>query len=145
VRTDEQLEALRATFQRSVWASREPLAIEVDVETPVAGVVVRCRIDAVFPERAEPRPGEAVGRAGAVVVDWKTGRVPRDEESRRAREVQLAAYRLAWSRWSGLPLEDVSAAFYYVADDTIVRPVDLLDEAALEALVRGEALLRDGR
>ena len=145
VRTDEQLDALRATFQRSVWASREPLAIEVDVETPVAGVVVRCRIDAVFPERAEPRPGEAVGRAGAVVVDWKTGRVPRDEESRRAREVQLAAYRLAWSRWSGLPLEDVSAAFYYVADDTIVRPVDLLDEAALEALVRGEALLRDGR
>ncbi|MFC8732565.1 UvrD-helicase domain-containing protein [Luteimicrobium sp. NPDC057192] len=138
VRTDEQLDALRATFMGSVWASREPLAIEVDVETPVAGVVVRCRIDAVFPERIEPRQGEHAGRTGAVVVDWKTGRAPHDAESRRAREVQLAAYRLAWSRWSGLPLEDVSAAFYYVADDTVVRPVDLLDEAALEALVRGD-------
>jgi len=138
VRTDEELEALRTTFLGSEWASREPLAIEVDVETPVAGVVVRCRIDAVFPERVAARPGDAPGgRAGAVVVDWKTGRAPHDAESRRAREVQLAAYRLAWSRWSGLPLEDVSAAFYYVADDTVVRPVDLLDEAALEALVRG--------
>ncbi|MGC5167172.1 UvrD-helicase domain-containing protein [Luteimicrobium sp. DT211] len=139
VRTDEQLEALRATFLGSVWASREPLAIEVDVETPVAGVVVRCRIDAVFPERLEPRPGDGPGgRTGAVVVDWKTGRAPHDEAARRAREVQLAAYRLAWARWSGLPLEEVSAAFYYVADDTVVRPVDLLDEAALEALVRGD-------
>jgi len=139
VRTDEELEALRATFLGSVWASREPLAIEVDVETPVAGVVVRCRIDAVFPERVAGPPGDlAGGRPGAVVADWKTGRAPHDAESRRAREVQLAAYRLAWSRWSGLPLEDVSAAFYYVADDTVVRPVDLLDETALEALIRGE-------
>ncbi|GMA22507.1 ATP-dependent DNA helicase [Luteimicrobium album] len=139
VRTDEELEALRATFLASGWASREPLAIEVDVETPVAGVVVRCRIDAVFPERAEPRGDDPDGtRSAAVVVDWKTGRAPHDDASRRAREVQLAAYRLAWSRWSGLPLEDVSAAFYYVADDTVVRPVDLLDESALEALVRGD-------
>ncbi len=138
VRTDEELDALRTTFLASRWASREPLAIEVDVETPVAGVVVRCRIDAVFPDRAEPRGDDPDGtRPAAVVVDWKTGRAPHDEASRRAREVQLAAYRLAWSRWSGLPLADVSAAFYYVADDTTERPVDLLDETALEALVRG--------
>ena len=46
-------------------------------------------------------------------------------------------YRLAWSRWTGLPLDQVSAAFYYVGSDTTVRPDRLLDEAELEALIRG--------
>ncbi|PJI94750.1 ATP-dependent DNA helicase [Luteimicrobium subarcticum] len=128
---DDELEALRATFLASPWAERVPLAIEADVETPVAGVVVRCRIDAVFPQTGPD------GEPGAVVVDWKTGRAPRDAEARQAREVQLAAYRLAWSRWSGLPVERVSAAFYYVADGTEERPADMLDLAGLEALVRG--------
>jgi DNA helicase-2/ATP-dependent DNA helicase PcrA len=133
---DQALEALQATFLASPWAGLEPIAIEADVETPVGGVVVRCRIDAVFAE-ASPAPGGGV-LPGAVVVDWKTGRAPRDDVARRAREVQLAAYRLAWSRWSGLPLERVSAAFYYVADDVVARPVDLLGPEELEALVRGE-------
>jgi DNA helicase-2/ATP-dependent DNA helicase PcrA len=132
---DERLEELKETFLRSPWAAREPLAIEADVETPVGGVVVRSRIDAVFPERfAGPEGGEV---PGALVVDWKTGRAPSDEASARARAVQLAVYRLAWSRWSGLPLERVSAAFYYVADDEVSSPVDLLGEVELEELVRG--------
>lgn len=120
---------LRETFLASPWARRTPVAVEVDLETPVGDVVVRCRIDAVFASE---------DGTGAVVVDWKTGRAPRDDDSRRARAVQLAAYRLAWARWSGLPLERVSAAFYHVADDVTVTPVDLLDAAGLEALVAGE-------
>ncbi|WP_402464103.1 UvrD-helicase domain-containing protein [Isoptericola aurantiacus] len=134
--TDLALEDLRAGFERTPWAALTPVAVEQDVETPVAGVMVRSRMDAVFvdPDAPEPAPGEP---PAVVVVDWKTGREPRDPDERAQREVQLAAYRLAWSRWSGLPVEKVGAAFVYVSSGTTVRPTELLDEAGLEALVRG--------
>ncbi|MDF2848936.1 MAG: ATP-dependent helicase, partial [Oerskovia sp.] len=131
---DLDLDALQQTFLASEWAGRTPLAVEVDVETPVGGIMFRSRIDAVFPES----PDHAGGATDAVVVvDWKTGKAPRDAEARRTREVQLAVYRLAWSRWSGLPVEKVNAAFYYLGSDETVRPERLLDAAELEALVAG--------
>ncbi|MEL7975742.1 ATP-dependent DNA helicase [Isoptericola sp. F-RaC21] len=132
---DVDLETLRQRFAESEWASRTPLAVEVDVETPVGGVMLRSRIDAVFPDPDAPTDDD--GPQAVVVVDWKTGREPRDAAARSAREVQLAVYRLAWSRYTGLPIEKVSAAFVYVASGTTVRPRRLLDEAELEALVSG--------
>ncbi|GAA1713465.1 ATP-dependent DNA helicase [Isoptericola hypogeus] len=136
VAADVDLETLRERFLASPWASRTPVAVEVDVETPVAGVMLRSRIDAVFvdPDAPAPRDGEA---PAVVVVDWKTGREPTDAAARAAREVQLAVYRLAWARYAGLPVERVSAAFCYVASGTTARPGRLLDETELEALVRG--------
>jgi DNA helicase II / ATP-dependent DNA helicase PcrA len=127
---DTDLDKLRDTFLGSEWSARMPIAVEADVETPVAGVMLRCRMDAVFKD-------PATGPDAVVVVDWKTGREPLDTGARAAREVQLAVYRLAWSRWTGLPLDQVSAAFYYVGSDTTVRPDRLLDEAELEALIMG--------
>lgn len=124
---DLGLEALRATFLASEWADRTPLAVEVDVETPVGEVVVRSRIDAVFPDPVCP--------GGVVVVDWKTGRPPTDPEEMRHREVQLAVYRLAWSRWAGVPLDTVSAAFVHVSTGQTVRPARLLDAEEIEALL----------
>ena len=53
------------------------------------------------------------------------------------RRVQLAAYRLGWSRLTGVPVERVSAGFHHVAAGVTLRPVDLLDEAGLLALVTG--------
>ncbi|WP_407318745.1 ATP-dependent DNA helicase [Isoptericola halotolerans] len=137
VATDLALEDLRTRFEQTPWARLTPVAVEQDVETPVAGVMVRSRMDAVFldPDAPPPDPGEP---HAVVVVDWKTGREPRDPADRAQREVQLAAYRLAWARWTGLPVEKVSAAFVYVASGTTVRPAELLDEDGLEALVRGE-------
>ncbi|MBD7980771.1 UvrD-helicase domain-containing protein [Oerskovia merdavium] len=131
---DLDLDALQQTFLASEWAGRTPIAVEVDVETPVGGIMFRSRIDAVFPESPEHAGG---ARDAVVVVDWKTGKAPRDAEARRTREVQLAVYRLAWSRWSGLPVEKVNAAFYYLGSDETVRPERLLDAAELEALVAG--------
>ncbi|WP_277208849.1 UvrD-helicase domain-containing protein [Isoptericola croceus] len=138
VATDLALEDLRTCFERTPWAALTPVAVEQDVETPIAGVMVRSRMDAVFvdPDAPPPAPGEP---PAVVVVDWKTGREPRDPADRAQREVQLAAYRLAWARWSGLPVEKVSAAFVYVASGTTVRPAELLDEEGLEALVRGSS------
>ena len=133
---DQALVDLQHTFEASVWATLRPLEVEVAIDTVIGDVITRTRIDAVFPDPARPaRDGEP---GGVVVVDWKTGRVPTDPDARRAREVQLAVYRLAWSQWAGVPLEEVSAAFYYVADDTTVRPEALADRAELERLVRGE-------
>ena len=93
-------------------------------ETEVAGTLVRGRIDAVF----------ADDDGGATVVDWKTGRVPHDD-ALPALAVQLAAYRLAWSALSGIPVERVRAALHYVRDDVTKSPADLLDAAGLRALV----------
>ncbi|GED11244.1 ATP-dependent DNA helicase [Cellulosimicrobium cellulans] len=131
---DADLETLQRTFLASEWASRTPVAVEVDVETPVGDTVLRSRIDAVFPERPEHAGG---AHDAVVVVDWKTGRAPTDAAARSVREVQLAVYRLAWSRWTGLPLEKVNAAFYYVASDETVRPRRLLGEAEIESLLAG--------
>jgi DNA helicase-2/ATP-dependent DNA helicase PcrA len=126
---DRELAALQRTYLASEWAARDPVAVEVSVETPVADLVVRGRIDAVF---AATDPD---GRTRWDVVDWKTGRPP-EGDAARARDVQLAVYRLAWSRWHGVPLQDVSAAFFYASTGDTVRPVDLLDADDLERLVR---------
>lgn len=127
---DVDLAALKATFEASEWARRTPLAIEVDVELPVGGTTIRSRIDAVFP------PGNGLDKV--TVVDWKSGKPPRDAQEKAAREVQLAVYRLAWSLWKGVPLEDVDAAFYYVATNETVRPRALLSREDIEALLRRE-------
>lgn len=122
------LAALTETFKRSPWAARVPAAIEVPVETRVDRLVVRGRIDAVF-----------LDDDGAWdLLDWKTGRPPAPAD-RAAKAVQLAVYRLAWSRLKGVPLDSVRAAFYYVGQDLLVRPHDLADAGALEDVVRRAA------
>lgn len=135
--------ALRTAFLASEWAARTPVAVEVDVETSVDGFMLRSRIDAVFPAGDPGATGLATGargRAGdggpVVIVDWKTGAPPTDPARRAAREIQLAVYRLAWSRWTGAPLADVTAAFFYVASGETVYPDRLLDEEEIVALLR---------
>ena len=118
------LDAMVETFRASEWANRSPAFVEVPVETRVGEVVVRGRIDAVF--------RDADGRWD--LVDWKTGRRPSGARL-KTRAVQLAVYRLAWARLKGVPLEDVRAAFFYVADNEVVRPHDLGTAADLEAIV----------
>ena len=119
------LPELAATFRSSPWADRQPYAVEFPLETPIAGVTVRGRVDAVF------RNGDGTWE----LVDWKTGRAPSGRELQE-RSAQLAVYRLAWSRLRAVPLEEVTAAFYYVAEDRVVRPHDLSGAEELEAVVR---------
>ncbi|TDC69584.1 ATP-dependent helicase [Actinomadura sp. GC306] len=123
---DAHLERLRSRFEESEWAAREPLDIEVPFETIIGDRLVRGRMDAVFRS----------GGGGYEVVDWKTGKPPSGDEERFA-AVQLAAYRLAWAELAGVDVEQVSAAFHYVAANVTVRPADLLDAAGLAALLDG--------
>jgi DNA helicase-2/ATP-dependent DNA helicase PcrA len=125
---DEELVRLQSAFLASEWADRIPEAVEVALETPVAGLVLRARVDAVF---AVAGPG---GRRWDV-VDWKTGAPPSDPHQAAARAVQLAVYRLAWARLNGVGVDRVGAAFFYASTGRTVRPVDLLDETGLERLI----------
>lgn len=118
------LDAMVATFKGSEWADRSPAFVEVPVETRVGDVVVRGRIDAVF------RDSDGCWD----LVDWKTGRRPSASQL-RTKSVQLAAYRLAWARLQGVPVDEVRAAFFYVADNQVVRPHDLGSAEELERIV----------
>jgi DNA helicase-2/ATP-dependent DNA helicase PcrA len=71
--------------------------------------------------------------AGFEVVDWKTG----SRQLGQSAAVQLAMYRLAWAKLSGVDISTVSAAFHYVPTSVTDRPSDLLDERALIALIAG--------
>ena len=120
---DEALPLMKERFLASEWAGRSPEAIEIAIETTVAEMAIRGRIDAVF-----PRPG-----GGFTVVDWKTGAKPSGDRA-RVRAVQLGAYRLAYARLRGLQLDQVDAAFYYAGTGETVFP-DLPDEEQLVTLV----------
>ncbi|SEF84920.1 DNA helicase-2 / ATP-dependent DNA helicase PcrA [Thermomonospora echinospora] len=121
---DSMLAQLQRRFEESEWAARTPIDIEVTFETILGDRVVRGRMDAVF----------RAADGGYEIVDWKTGRLPSDEEFEHA-AVQLAAYRLAWSDLMNVPLDKVSAAFHYVSADRTIRPADLLDATGLTALL----------
>jgi hypothetical protein len=120
---DEELPLMKERFLASEWAHRSPVAIEIAIETTVAEMAVRGRIDAVF-----PRAG-----GGFTVVDWKTGAKPSGDKA-AVRAVQLGAYRLAFARLRGVPPNQVDAAFYYAGTGETVFP-DLPDEEQLEALM----------
>ena len=124
------LAQLKETFLASSWADRQPLEIEVPVETWIGAASIRGRIDAVFPALGpdgDPDPG------GVVIVDWKTGSQPHGQEA-ATRALQLAAYRLAYARLRGLDPDRVAAAFYYAATGTTVYP-DLPPDDAIEQLL----------
>lgn len=132
---DDALEDLKHAFERSKWADRTPIAVEVGFEMSFGARVVRGRMDAVFQEPD--------GRF--LVVDWKTGRPPSGSEA-EAKSLQLALYRLAWASLHGIPdsqLDRVAAAFYYVAADVTVAPNALLDAEQLRELIEGSETAPD--
>ncbi len=105
-----------------------------DLAGPDVGEVV-----AVSPRAWEP----VFASFGAVLGPAVYRHLSPDRSRSQAAAVQLAAYRLGWSRLAGVPVERVSAGFHHVAAGITVRPVDLLDEAGLLALVSGQAATDD--
>nr|WP_281381873.1 PD-(D/E)XK nuclease family protein [Conyzicola lurida] len=125
ITSDAELVRLQDTFARSAWAGRKPIDVEREIHLPFDGRVVICKIDAVYfdGERYE-------------VVDWKTGKAPKDAADLERKQLQLALYRLAYARWKGIDPQLIDAVFYFVADDTVVTPERIFDEAELIALWR---------
>ena len=118
---DTEMARLQQAFLATPYASRRPHQVEAPFDLPLAGRVVRGRIDAVYD----------LGEGRWEVVDWKTGRESADP-------LQLAVYRLAWARLVGVEPSAVGAAFLYVATGAVVRYGDELPgEAELAALLTG--------
>lgn len=116
----ESIQELKANFESSRWANLEPLEIEREIQVTIGGNTFICKLDAVF-----------ATADGVEIVDWKTGKKPKDSEDESLKALQLALYRLAYSRFSGVPVEKIEASFYFVADDSEVKPTRLLTEAEL--------------
>ena len=118
---DAEMLRLQEAFLQTPYATRRPHQVEAPFDLPLAGRVVRGRIDAVYD----------LGGGRWEVVDWKTGRESADP-------LQLAVYRLAWARLVGVEPSAVDAAFLYVATGTVVRFGDELPgEPELAALLTG--------
>jgi DNA helicase-2/ATP-dependent DNA helicase PcrA len=120
---EAELARLQATFERSEWAGRKPVEVEVEVHVRVAEQIVICKIDAVY---------EIDGRYR--IVDWKTGKAPADAAELELRQLQLALYRLAFARWRGIDPDLVDAEFYYVSEDRVIRPDRIYSEEDLREL-----------
>src|SRR5699024_3353939 len=73
---------------------------------------LRGRIDAVFRTGGDPDI-DFDPAATWELVDWKTGRIPPDREMPQ-RSLQLAIYRLAWSRLHNIPLGHITGRFVYI-------------------------------
>ena len=123
--SDVELERLKETFLASEFAARTPEQIEAPFALVLGGQQFGGRIDAVFAS-TDPDGGKRYE-----VVDWKTN------EQANADPLQLSIYRLAWAELTGVDLERVTAAFYYVRLGETVRPGsdELLDRAALEQVL----------
>lgn len=111
-------------FEKSKFHGRKPTHIEQSIEFELDGLVVVCKLDAVF------KDGELYE-----IVDWKSGSVP-DDEKLESRKVQLALYRIALSRWLQVPIERIRASFFYAADAVEISPSGLPTEAELIDRIR---------
>jgi DNA helicase-2/ATP-dependent DNA helicase PcrA len=115
-----KLAELTATFERSPWADRKPVEVELEIHLPFDRHIVICKIDAVY---------ESHGRFE--IVDWKTGKPPRDAQDLEEKQLQLALYRLAFAKWKGIDPQLIDAVFYFVGDDRVIRPERIFSEAEL--------------
>jgi DNA helicase-2/ATP-dependent DNA helicase PcrA len=120
---DLDLDRLRATFESSPWAARRPVEVEREIHLPFDGRIIIAKIDAVY-ELDDGR---------FEIVDWKTGKAPRDAADLEQKQLQLALYRLAFARWRGIDERLVDAVFYYVSDDLVIRPEHVDSEEELLA------------
>lgn len=116
----ESIKDLQGNFEKSRWAKLIPLEVEREIQLTIEGNTFICKLDAVF-ETAD----------GVEIIDWKTGKKPKTKQDEELRALQLALYRLAYSRFSGLPLELIEASFYFVAENVEIKPERLLSEVEL--------------
>ena len=110
----EDLGALIEQFERSRWADRQPVAVELEITLPFAGRTLVCKLDAVYRDDSGEHPRFEV-------VDWKSGRPPKTDEERSLRFLQLDLYRHAYARWAQLDPGHIDVTLFYVAEGQELR------------------------
>ncbi len=123
------LDRLKSIFESSPWGDRAPVDVEREIHLPFDGQIIICKIDAVY------RMGDRFE-----VVDWKTGKPPRNAADLEQKQLQLALYRLAYAQWKSIDIDSIDAVFYFVATNEIVRPDRVFSEAELVARWRSSIL-----
>jgi DNA helicase-2/ATP-dependent DNA helicase PcrA len=63
---------------------------------------------------------------GVQIVDWKTNKPPTDADDLYRRSLQLALYRLAYSEYAKVPIENVQASFFFVGEGEELTPDQML-------------------
>ena len=101
-----ELAPLIERFERSRWADLQPIAVEQEVTLPFAGRTLVCKLDAVY--RLDDDRFE--------IVDWKSGRAPKNDAERESRFFQLDLYRHAYAQWAGIDADRVDVSLFYVAE-----------------------------
>lgn len=123
---EEELARLRAIFERSEFAALKPVEVEIEIHLVLDDEIVVCKLDAVYLVDGRYR-----------IVDWKTGKAPKDAADLESKQLQLALYRQAFAEWKGVDPEQIDAVFYYVSDDRVIRPERIYSRDELVALWRG--------
>ncbi|MEY4397773.1 MAG: hypothetical protein RLZ53_349 [Actinomycetota bacterium] len=121
--TTKTVEELRAIFEKSRFADMKPFAIETEIQVTIRGNTFICKLDAVFETED-----------GYEIVDWKTGKPPVTEDEIAQRALQLALYRMAFTRLHSVAPEKVGVCLYYVADDLEIKPEHVQSSEELLAL-----------
>ena len=111
---EPELQPLIEQFERSRFAARQPIAVELEVSIPFAGRRLVCKLDAVY------ETGEGTD-ARVEVVDWKSGRPPKNDAERRSRFLQLDLYRHAYAQWAGIDPARIDVTLFYVAEGQELR------------------------
>jgi DNA helicase-2/ATP-dependent DNA helicase PcrA len=114
------IQRLQANFASSRFAKLVPVEIEREIQLTIGSNTFICKLDAVF-ETAN----------GYEIVDWKTGKAPKNAADEKLKTLQLALYRLAYSRFTGIPLENIEVSFYFVAENKEIKPTEIPNEAEL--------------
>ncbi len=148
-----ELERVRASYQNSPWAAQPAFAVEIPLETTLGGTTLRGRIDAVFARDPHGTPlsnqifemwiglpraerDRKMASCTFDLVDWKTGDVPKGTEMEE-KELQLAVYRIAFSRLYSVPMANIRGHFVYLDRDTVHSPEELADVSAVESIING--------
>ena len=102
---------LTEVFKNSRFVDLDFADVETEINLTHGVNTFVCKLDAVFKlgDRYE-------------IVDWKTGSPPETKQQEREMTLQLALYRFAYSELKGIPIEKIDVSFFFVADNTELRP-----------------------
>ncbi len=105
------IDDLKEIFEQSRFASMEPADIECEIQVTIKSNTFICKIDAVF-----------ATENGFEIVDWKTGVAPKTPEDIAEKALQLALYRMAYSKFHGIDPNKIEVCLYYVNENLEIRP-----------------------
>ena len=117
----------RRRSRRRAWAERRPIEVEREIHLPFDGRIVICKIDAIY-DRGARRERRRASRSS-------TGRParPRRMPTISSASTPARALPARLRAVGGHRPEQIDAAFYFVADDRVIAPEHIDDEAELLA------------